>query len=217
MPITTPRPNPPRPGPDPSTPLRPSIVPPPGPTALRAPQLNEGFDTLGNVAGNDPGIMGQLAQMFLKLREPLGTASLGLGGASIPPAARALNREAAYFTGLNQRPGGLLPGELETQQVRVGKDALMEALRQISALPKRTDIADAIAYARQTYPGGIAGRRDVPPPAAPPPTMAVPPTPPRSGQGGSRQHTVRGRPMDPRGATLTPEEMKAIMYEVKPR
>lgn len=63
------------------------LSPPPGPTALRAPRPDEGADVLGNIAGNDPAVIGRLAQFLLSAREPLATASMGLGGGQASGAA----------------------------------------------------------------------------------------------------------------------------------
>ena len=64
----------------------PFLNPPQSGTQLRAPQLNEGTDILGNVAGNDPSLVGQLAQLLMKLREPAGLAALGVGLKPMAPA-----------------------------------------------------------------------------------------------------------------------------------
>jgi hypothetical protein len=61
------------------------LNPPAGQTSLRAPGLNEGADIVGNVAGNDPNVLGQLAQMLLKLREPLNAASMAIPGGQAQP------------------------------------------------------------------------------------------------------------------------------------
>lgn len=81
------------------------LSPPQGPTQLRAPGLNEGADWIGNIAGNDPNAPGKIAQLLLKMREPLSVASMGMmggagmGAAGLPPGARSVGRESLAMLG----------------------------------------------------------------------------------------------------------------------
>ena len=59
------------------------LTPPPQ-TQLRAPRLDEGADVIGNVAGNDPYLLGKLAQLLVKVREPLAQASLAMPAGGQP-------------------------------------------------------------------------------------------------------------------------------------
>ena len=189
-------------------PLPPNIAflnPPQGQTSLRAPRPDEAGDILGNVAGNDPYMIGKLAQVLLKLREPLGTASMATMGAGTPIVPKPLAREAAYFTGMNprQQPGQpLLPNELDATRTRVGKEVLMNALNEMAALPRRTDIADAIAFARQRNPGGIP---------LPPPTGQANVTSPLTPPARKGKLPKAGLELSPENVNMTQEEIKAAI------
>ena len=215
------------------------LSPPQGPTSLHAPQLNQGADVLGNTAGNDPGMLGKIAQMLLKLREPLGLATMGVGGASqagMPPVGRnPLMREATYNTGLNVRPpGGLPPSQevLDAQRVNVGKNALTSFMQELANMKRSADIAEA----KIPYPPGGWGNGLQAPPASsfgkpgamptPPIPQTVPPL--RSAEGAvnpnrigrpaesSRNASVVGLKFDPRNAVLTQEEIQAIFKSMQP-
>ena len=212
------------------------LNPPQGPTSLRAPQLNEGADVLGNAAGNDPGMLGKIAQMLLKLREPVGLATMGMGGgasqAGMPPAGRnPLMREAIYNTGLNVRPPGGLPPSQETlnaQRVNVGKDALTGFLQELANMKRGADIAEA----RIPYPGGAdwmpappassfgkPGSIPTVPQAVPPMRSESAPNPQRMRRpqdSPSTQASVAGRRFDPSAAILTNEEIQAIFKSMQP-
>ncbi len=214
------------------------LNPPQGPTSLRAPQLNQGADVLGNTAGNDPGMLGKIAQMLMKLREPLGLATMGMGGGSqagMPPAGRnPLMREATYNTGLNVRPPGGLPPSQETldaQRVNVGKNALTSFMQELANMKRSADIAEAkIPYP----PGGWGNGLQAPPassfgkPGAMPPPVPQTVPPLRSTEGAvnpnrmgrpaesSRNASVVGLQFDPRNAVLTKEEIQAIFKSMQP-
>lgn len=57
-----------------------NFLTPPGQTAIRGPRLDENSDWLGNFAGNDSGPFAKVAQLLVKLRQPVSVASLGMGG-----------------------------------------------------------------------------------------------------------------------------------------
>ena len=140
------------------------LNPPQGPTALRAPRIDEGADVLGNIAGNDPGALGKIAQMLLKLREPAGLAMMGAG---TPPVGKSpFTREALHWTGTNVRnPAGmqtLSPDQLQAAQVSTGKNTLMDFLQKLANFRRNKDVTDAISAARQQYPGGISPPRQAP-------------------------------------------------------
>ena len=200
------------------------LSPPQGPTSLRAPRIDEGTDVLGNVAGNDPNILGKIAQLLLKLREPAGLATAAI---PISGPGRALSREAAYFTGTNVRPpGGLPPAQetLDAQRVNVGKNALTGFLQELANMKRSAELAEA----RKPYVPNIADYMPAPPassfgkPSPPIPSVVQPTVNPNRMQRLPHSSTaigagsVAGPAFDPRGATLTQEEIQAIFKATQP-
>ena len=201
------------------------LSPPQGSTSLRTPRIDEGTDVLGNVAGNDPNILGKIAQLLLKLREPAGLATAAI---PISGPGRALSREAAYFTGTNVRPpGGLSPAQetLDAQRVNVGKNALTGFLQELANMKRNADIAEAkIPYPQGGWGSGLQG----PPassfgkPSPPIPSVVQPTVNPNRMQRLPHSSTaigagsVVGPAFDPRGATLTQEEIQAIFKSTQP-
>lgn len=84
------------------------LVGPAGAAEIRAPQLNEGADILGDLAGNDPGPLGQLAMLLVRARPAFERALMGLGGA--PNASQGIAPIfAPVMTGKIPHPPGPVP------------------------------------------------------------------------------------------------------------
>lgn len=139
---------------------------PPMDVGIRNPQMNEGADLLGNFAGNDSGPLAKLAQLMVRLREPLGTAMMGLGGGNAsgaiaplyaPIRTGAMSQPEGFMTPLmsNLRASGVRPpgspqkdamlGDIKTSMSRLLRgtphpgEPDPETIRELQQLGQRTD------------------------------------------------------------------------------
>lgn len=202
---------------------QPFLTPPEGETQLRAPRIDEGSDVLGNIAGNDPNIVGKLAQWLLKLREPLATASMGMGPSTavMPPWAR----EAAHFQGLRPSMATRTPSMAQLRDY-VSPEAisarvvpLLEAAKPVPATTPYVPRTSDEELWKQLLTRNTQLQELVASLSKPPTTELPIANPPPSGLS-SRQQQLRlrreGAPIDAEAAKLTPEEIQEIL-KILPR
>lgn len=205
----------------------PFLTPPPGPTQLRAPKRDEGADVLGNIAGNDPNIVGQIAQLMLKMREPFGVASMGMGPgtAAIPPGARGVGHEALSMLGsLMPQARSAAPVVSRTRETNLRAAVTPDAVSQriIPMLDAKPNVPQApytprVPGAEEQQLAALRAQQQQLQEALQRRQLQIPPTGTslvgsHSGRGGTpvREGTL----LDP-GAILSAEEIKALMQVMK--